>query len=72
MVVPPIHPFRSKDCTYGQLAAMDLPTSARDVKACELNMPRRRVFACHAGALTHMLEGWTHHEVKRRRAETRA
>lgn len=62
VVVPPIAKHRS-DCTYGELAAMDLPDTATDVKACELFMPRRRVFACHAGALTHMLEGWDHHEV---------
>jgi len=62
VVVPPIEHTRS-DCTYGELAAMDLPPTATDVKACELFMPRRRIFACHAGALTHMLEGWKHHEV---------
>jgi len=61
-VVPAVTPFRN-DCTYGELAAMKLPDTAKDVKACELFMPRRTVFACHAGALTHMLEGWMHHEV---------
>lgn len=63
VVVPPIEPHRAHDCTYGALAAMDLPASAADTKACELFLPRRRVFACHAGALTHTLSGWTHHEV---------
>lgn len=62
VVVPPITPHRT-DCTYGELAAMVLPPSSADTKACELFMPRRTVFACHAGALTHCLSGWTHHEV---------
>jgi hypothetical protein len=62
VVVPPLAQLR-RDCTYGELAAMDLPPSAADTKACELFMPRRRVFACHAGALTHMLRAWPHHEV---------
>lgn len=61
-VVPPVEPARA-DCSYGELAAMGLPDSARDIKACELFMPRRQVFACHAGALVHLLEGWQHHEV---------
>lgn len=62
VVVPPIEKLRA-DCRYGELAAMDLPPSATDTRACELFMPRRRVFACHAGALTHMLQGWDYHEV---------
>jgi len=62
VVVPPIDRHRD-DCTYGELAAMKLPPSATDTKACELFMDRRCVFACHAGALTHMLSGWSHHEV---------
>lgn len=62
VVVPPMERLRT-DCSYGELAAMDLPPSATDTRACELFMPRRRVFACHAGALTHMLCRWTHHEV---------
>jgi hypothetical protein len=29
----------------------------------EMTMPRGVVHACHAGALVHALERWTHHEV---------
>ncbi|KAL2632944.1 hypothetical protein R1flu_004423 [Riccia fluitans] len=61
-VVPPLEPAR-KDCTYGTLAAMQLPKAMKGVRSCEMTMPRGVVHACHAGGLVHCLEGWTHHEV---------
>ena len=33
------------------------------VTPLQLMLPRGSVFACFAGGLVHMLEGWTHHEV---------
>ena len=44
-------------------AAFTLPEGAQWLKSCEMTMARRNVHACHAGALVHALEGWTHHEV---------
>lgn len=50
------------DCTYGKLAAMQLPSHVQ-MRSCEMTMGRNCVHACHAGAILHALEGWTHHEV---------
>jgi len=61
-VVPPIAAARS-DCAYTELPAFRLPKAARGLRSCEMTMPRGCVHACHAGALVHALEGWTHHEV---------
>uniref|UniRef100_A0A2P2Q447 Protein ECERIFERUM 3 n=1 Tax=Rhizophora mucronata TaxID=61149 RepID=A0A2P2Q447_RHIMU len=61
-VVPPILSFR-KDCTYGDLAAMRLPSDVQGLGSCEYTMGRGVVHACHAGGVVHLLEGWTHHEV---------
>lgn len=61
-VVPPIKAAR-KDCAYTPLPAFELPKEARGFRSCEMTMGRRNVHACHAGALLHALEGWTHHEV---------
>ena len=61
-VVPPLAASRA-DCTYTDLPAFRLPPAARGFRSCEMTMPRRCVHACHAGALVHALEGWTHHEV---------
>ncbi|KAI3996586.1 hypothetical protein MKX01_009418 [Papaver californicum] len=61
-VVPPIFPFR-RDCTYGELAAMQLPQDVEGLGTCEYTMTRGGVHACHAGGIVHLLEGWTHHEV---------
>mmetsp|Transcript_30914 Transcript_30914/g.100644 ORF Transcript_30914/g.100644 Transcript_30914/m.100644 type:complete len:632 (+) Transcript_30914:219-2114(+) len=61
-VVPPI-PEERKDCQYTDLPAFRLPKSARGFRTCEMTMQRNCVHACHAGALVHALEGWTHHEV---------
>ena len=62
-VVPALQPLR-KDCTYGTLVSMRLPEDAvRGLRACEMTMERGVVHACHAGAIVHALEGWTHHEV---------
>ncbi|XP_059276470.1 very-long-chain aldehyde decarbonylase CER3-like [Lycium ferocissimum] len=61
-VVPPVLPFRS-DCTYGDLAAMRLPSDVQGLGSCEYTMERGVVHACHAGGVVHSLEGWTHHEV---------
>jgi len=62
-VVPQIGELR-KDCTYGRLAGMRLPTEkVRGMRTCEMTMERGAVHACHAGGLIHALEGWTHHEV---------
>ena len=44
-------------------AAFTLPEGAQWFKSCEMTMERRNVHACHAGALVHTLEKWTHHEV---------
>uniref|UniRef100_A0A7S4PEJ6 Fatty acid hydroxylase domain-containing protein n=1 Tax=Guillardia theta TaxID=55529 RepID=A0A7S4PEJ6_GUITH len=61
-VVPPLPELR-KDCSYTSLPAFTLPDSATGFRSCEMTMERRNVHACHAGALVHLLEGWTHHEV---------
>ena len=61
-VVPPLAQSRP-DCAYTDLPAFRLPAAVRGLRSCEMTMPRRAVHACHAGALVHMLEGWTHHEV---------
>ncbi|BFI24687.1 aldehyde decarbonylase [Marchantia polymorpha subsp. ruderalis] len=61
-VVPGIPEIR-KDCTYGKLAAMRLPTQVKGISTCEFSCERGVVHACHAGGLIHCLEGWTHHEV---------
>jgi predicted amino acid dehydrogenase len=61
-VVPPLVECRP-DCVYTDLPAFELPPAARGLRSCEMTMPRRAVHACHAGALVHALEGWTHHEV---------
>ncbi|KAG0623686.1 hypothetical protein M758_3G193600 [Ceratodon purpureus] len=62
-VVPVIAEVR-KDCTYGQLAGMFLPSQdVRGLRTCEFTMERGAVHACHAGGLVHALEGWRHHEV---------
>jgi hypothetical protein len=61
-VVPPLQAAR-KDCVYTDLPAFRLPKEARGLRSCEMTMPRGCVHACHAGALVHTLEGWTHHEV---------
>ena len=61
-VVPPLDEVR-KDCRYTSLPAFTLPKAAQGFKSCEMTMSRRNVHACHAGALVHSLEGWTHHEV---------
>jgi predicted amino acid dehydrogenase len=61
-VVPPIAAARA-DCSYTELPAFRLPRQARGLRSCEMTMPRGCVHACHAGALVHALEGWTHHEV---------
>ncbi|KAL3684329.1 hypothetical protein R1sor_002351 [Riccia sorocarpa] len=61
-VVPEIPTIR-KDCTYGKLAAMRLPTRVKGISTCEYACERGVVHACHAGGLVHSLEGWTHHEV---------
>ncbi|CAK9230354.1 unnamed protein product [Sphagnum troendelagicum] len=61
-VVPNIIESR-QDCTYGKLAAMHLPKEIKGLRSCEMTMPRGVVHACHAGALVHALERWTHHEV---------
>eukprot|EP00475_Leptophrys_vorax_P026173 TRINITY_DN3676_c0_g3_i1.p1 TRINITY_DN3676_c0_g3~~TRINITY_DN3676_c0_g3_i1.p1 ORF type:complete len:502 (-),score=20.72 TRINITY_DN3676_c0_g3_i1:400-1869(-) len=63
-VVPPISEWR-RDCTYGKLAAMRLPDDIQNLNCCELALPRQHVYACHAGGLVHMLEGWDYHEVGR-------
>eukprot|EP00249_Psilotum_nudum_P028849 c38812_g1_i1 orf=404-2272(+) len=51
------------DCTYGSVPALRLPNSIQNLHACEETMPRYVVHACHAAAVLHALEGWTHHEV---------
>ena len=61
-VVPPIAETRP-DCSYTELPAFRLPKEARGLRSCEMTMPRGCVHACHAGALVHVLEGWSHHEV---------
>jgi len=61
-VVPPLDELR-KDCVYTKLPAFTLPENAAGFKSCEMTMQRRDVHACHAGALVHALEKWTHHEV---------
>ncbi|GLJ44153.1 hypothetical protein SUGI_0921120 [Cryptomeria japonica] len=61
-VVPPIFQLR-RDCTYGKLAAMELPADVEGLATCEYTMSRRIVHACHAGGVVHSLEGWDHHEV---------
>jgi hypothetical protein len=61
-VVPPI-PETRKDCQYTDLPAFKLPPKAKDFKSCEMTMERGHVHACHAGALVHALEEWTHNEV---------
>lgn len=61
-VVPPIFQLR-RDCTYGKLAAMELPGDVEGLGTCEYTMSRRIVHACHAGGIVHSLEGWEHHEV---------
>ncbi|XP_043711159.1 very-long-chain aldehyde decarbonylase CER3 [Telopea speciosissima] len=61
-VVPNVIPFR-RDCSYGDLAAMRLPSDVEGLGSCEYTMERGVVHACHAGGLVHLLEGWTHHEV---------
>ena len=62
-VVPPLTPYR-RDCTYGKLVSMRLPVNdVRGLRACEMTMERGVVHACHAGAIVHTLQGWTHHEV---------
>ncbi|KAG6737135.1 hypothetical protein POTOM_059867 [Populus tomentosa] len=53
----------SRDCTYGDLAAMRLPDDVQGLGNCEYTMDRGVVHACHAGGVVHLLEGWTHHEV---------
>ncbi|CAI6012951.1 unnamed protein product [Closterium sp. NIES-65] len=63
-VVPPIAEVRP-DCTYGKLAAMRLPDDVENLKFCELALPRGHIYACHAGGLVHLLEGWDYHEVGR-------
>eukprot|EP00252_Welwitschia_mirabilis_P007705 TRINITY_DN19348_c0_g1_i2.p1 TRINITY_DN19348_c0_g1~~TRINITY_DN19348_c0_g1_i2.p1 ORF type:complete len:541 (+),score=61.77 TRINITY_DN19348_c0_g1_i2:236-1858(+) len=61
-VVPPIFQLR-RDCTYGKLAAMELPEDVEGLGICEYTMPRRVVHACHAGGIVHLLEKYEHHEV---------
>ncbi|CAI7869944.1 unnamed protein product [Closterium sp. NIES-53] len=60
--VPSLDQVRG-DCVYGKLAAMRLPEDIEGLNACELQLERGVVHACHAGGLVHMLEGWEHHEV---------
>jgi hypothetical protein len=61
-VVPPLREHRP-DCAYTDLPAFRLPREARGFRSCEMTMARGCVHACHAGALVHALEGWSHHEV---------
>ena len=61
-VVPPVREVRA-DCVYGKLATMRLPVGTKGLRTCEMTCERGTVHACHAGALVHALEGWTHHEV---------
>lgn len=60
--IPEIFHFR-KDCTYGALAGLKVPSDLKGMNTCEYTMPRRAIHACHAGGLIHCLEGWTEHEV---------
>lgn len=61
-VVPPVDEIR-RDCSYGKLAAMRLPNDIENMYSAELALPRQHVYACHAGGLVHMMEGWNYHEV---------
>lgn len=61
-VVPPVKPLRN-DCSYGVLPALKLPDKTQGVHAAMMDMDRRYVYACYAGAIVHALEGWDHHEV---------
>ncbi|KAK9699566.1 hypothetical protein RND81_08G181700 [Saponaria officinalis] len=58
-VVPPILQFR-RDCTYGELAAMKLPSDVQGIGSCEYTMERGvvQLHACHAGGVVHSLEDW--------------
>lgn len=61
-VVPPLKEAR-KDCTYGQLPGMKLPDAVEGVHSAMMDMERRCVYACYAGAIVHAMENWQHHEV---------
>ena len=61
-MVPPLNEVR-KDCTYGALPGMQLPDAVQGVHSTMMDMERRCVYACYAGAIVHALEGWDHHEV---------
>ena len=61
-VVPPLKEVR-KDCTYGALPGMKLPDEVLGVHSTMMDMDRRCVYACYAGAIVHALEEWEHHEV---------
>ena len=63
--MPPIEEVR-KDCVYGDLPGMKLPDGVAGVHSAMMDMDRRCVYACYAGAIVHALEGWTHHEVSPR------
>lgn len=61
-VVPPLKEAR-RDCTYGALPGMKLPDATVGVHSAMMDMDRRCVYACYAGAIVHALEDWQHHEV---------
>ena len=42
---------------------MQLPANVKGLSACEGTLERGQVYACHAGAIVHELEGWDWHEV---------
>jgi hypothetical protein len=61
-VVPPIQEVRA-DCVYPKLPGMRLPDAVQGVHTAMMDMERRCVYACYAGAIVHAMEGWDHHEV---------
>jgi len=46
-----------------KLPGMRLPDAVQGVHTAMMDMERRCVYACYAGAIVHAMEGWDHHEV---------
>eukprot|EP00467_Chlorarachnion_reptans_P007669 CAMPEP_0114523174 /NCGR_PEP_ID=MMETSP0109-20121206/21149_1 /TAXON_ID=29199 /ORGANISM="Chlorarachnion reptans, Strain CCCM449" /LENGTH=812 /DNA_ID=CAMNT_0001704469 /DNA_START=365 /DNA_END=2803 /DNA_ORIENTATION=+ len=55
--------FLRKDVTYVNVGALQAePERFEGLGNCMADLDRGVLHACHAGAIVHCLEGWTHHE----------
>ena len=55
--------LKRKDIRYINAGVMVIPNDMKEKRQYSLLLPRRLVYACHAGAFIHYLESWNYHEV---------